>query len=64
MKIIADYSENHTKHINALMRAERKILWLNLKAQINHEALKGYHFPSPFSALQVNVCQQVTSVKF
>jgi len=32
MKIIADFSENHTKHINALMRAERKIHSLNLVA--------------------------------
>jgi len=32
MKIIAVYSENHTKHINALMRAERKILSLNMVA--------------------------------
>lgn len=32
MKIIAVYSENHTKHTYALMTAERKILSLNLVA--------------------------------
>jgi len=56
MKIIAIYSDNHTKHINTLTWEERKILSLNLVAQINHEALVGCHFPSPFSAFKINMC--------